>query len=43
VDLAGLFTAFPGIARVQLQWITDDAQSGVELRPGRSQATLVAE
>jgi hypothetical protein len=43
VELAGLFTAFPGIARVQLQWITDDAQSGVELRPGRSQATLVAE
>jgi len=43
VDLAGLFTAFPRISRVQLQWITDDAQSGVELRPGRSEARLVAE
>lgn len=43
VDLAGLFTTFPRITRVQLQWITDDAQSGVELRPGRSQASLVAQ
>lgn len=43
VDLAGLFSAFPGITRARLQWITDHAQSGTELRPGRSQASLVAE
>jgi hypothetical protein len=43
VDLAGLFAAFPGIARANLQWITDDGQSGVALRPGRSRAALVAE
>lgn len=43
VDLAGLFRAFPGITRANLQWISDDGQSGVALAPGRSRAALVAE
>lgn len=43
VDLAGFFVAFPGIARANLQWITDDGQSGAALSPGRSRAALVAE
>jgi len=43
VDLAGLFSAFPDITRAQLQWITDDAQSGAELAPGRSRTVLVVQ
>jgi hypothetical protein len=40
INAAGLFRAFPGIEELDVQWISDRAQSAVELSAGSSEVKL---